>query len=115
MPTIIQDYLPFAVLIFVVLSIRLDRASFRNFALVAIGALIAWTVSPTNSPGGRVVCYFLLALAAAMSPLQPVFVWTLKSVRRSPGQESRPAESIHTVTNPDPIEVLHDPHDAIVE
>lgn len=107
-----QDYLPLAVLIFVVLSIRLDRASVRNFALVAIGALIAWSVAPTTSPWGKVVCYFLLALATVMSPLQRVFVWVLNSVRHMAGQESKP---IHTVTNPDPIEVLHDPHDAIVE
>lgn len=115
MSTMVQECLPFAVLAFVVLSVRLDRASFRNFALVAIGALIAWSVSPTSLPWGRAIRILLLALAVAMSPLAPSLVRALKNLLFKGLRQPNPARLIRTVTNPDPINILHNPPGAEVE
>ncbi|KUI70689.1 Serine/threonine-protein phosphatase 6 regulatory ankyrin repeat subunit B [Cytospora mali] len=115
MLTTVQEYQPFAVLVFIFLSIRLDRASFQNFALVAVGALAAWSVSPANLPWGQAICSFLLALTIAMSPLAPVLVRTFKRLLPKTFQEPEFAMPVRTLTNPDPINVLWDPPGANVD
>ncbi|KAI1660708.1 hypothetical protein F4813DRAFT_261661 [Daldinia decipiens] len=80
MPTVSQEYLPFVVLAFVLLSIRLDRISIRNFISVTIGAVTVWIISPPHSPWGKTISFIILGLAIAMSPLRSFLVRTVKNM-----------------------------------
>ena len=111
-----QEYLPFAVLVFVCLSIRLDRASIRNFLSVTVGALTVWVISPAHSPWGKAISLGLAAMAVAMSPLWPPLVKAMKNLPRGVEESGSKAHRLkRALTNPDPISVLHNPPDAEVE
>lgn len=111
-----QEYLPFAILIFVCLSFRLEQASLRNFLSVTVGVLTVWVISPAHSPWGKVVSFGLMALAVAMSPIGPPVVRAVGALRQSTKEgRSKPSELIRALTNPDPINVLCNPPDAEVE
>jgi len=105
--TMVQEYIPPAVLVIILLSIRLDRASFRNFVSVTLGAATAWAASPGNA-----ISYVLLALAVAISPLgPPLHRAALKIVTAKTAGKSKSS----SLSNPNPINILHDTPDAIVE
>lgn len=108
----VREYIPFAILVIISLSIRLDRASFRNFASVTIGAAAAWAVSPGNA-----ISFILLALAVAISPLGPPLLRAaLKILTAKTAGKPKSSRLVRVLSsNPDPINVLHDPPDAIVE
>lgn len=113
------EYLPFVVLMFVSLSIRLDRASFRNSLSVFVGTLTLWVISPAQSPWGKAVSLMLLGLAIAMTPLGALLLQILKPVflRTSDTTSAGPEHQVTGVTseNPKLINKLADPPDADVE
>ncbi|KAL7809400.1 ankyrin repeat-containing domain protein [Trichoderma aethiopicum] len=123
----LEESIPFVVPIFILLSIRLGQHSIRNFVSVTVGALTVWAVPPAFSPWGRVISSGLFCLAFSMSPFGPLLVWAiknmlLKSLRYAPGSlvpeglsQSTSRKLKRALTNPDPIKILHDPPDAIVD
>ncbi|KAI1146836.1 hypothetical protein F4825DRAFT_466221 [Nemania diffusa] len=122
-----QEYVPFVVLLFICLSIRLGRASLRNLISVTVGALTVWVISPAHSSFGKAISFGVLGLAIAMSPFGPPlfrfmksllsrsFQYAPKSVQPKSLREPKPGRISRVLTNPDPINVLHDEPDAEVD
>ena len=94
----VQYFLPPILLVIILLSLRTDTPSFRNWIIVVLGALAAWAVTPSASSWGMAICLGLLVLAIVLSPLQKIFF------RASAGRYS-----------PNPINVLYNPPDAQYE
>lgn len=124
-----EELIPFVVLIFILLSIRLGQRSIRNFVSVAIGAFTVWIISPASSTWGRFISTILLGLTIFMSPFGPLFIWALKNllskglqyaptglvpqIFREPTRGTRQRRE-HAYAGP-PIRTLHDPRDADIE
>lgn len=121
------EYLPFVVLMFVFLSVRLDRATVWNSLSVIAGAFTLFVISPAQSPWGIAVSWMLLVLAVAMTPLGGFLFKTLKlfflgstqnlSLTLSPTTSADFGRQIagETLKNPKLINKLTDPSDAEVE
>ena len=134
-----NQYLPFAVLILILLSLRTSQPSIRNFVTAMFGAVIAWFVTPANSAWGIAASFGLTALAFALSPFMTplseavrkavptILRWAKMrisedegSTRDEPVSEdtkltSEDAEPVPTPKNPPPMNTLHDPPGATVE
>jgi hypothetical protein len=63
-----NDYVPFLVFLLTIISIRISQPSIKNSVRAALGAVIAWCLSPTKSLSGQVISLGLMVFAFALSP-----------------------------------------------
>ncbi|CAD6441286.1 cb3ba11b-506d-45aa-9e63-7c7903804476 [Sclerotinia trifoliorum] len=122
----LRKYRAIAIFILVLLSIRINKSSLRNFLTVAIGAGIAWTATPSHSRSGVMISRALIVLAIAMSPVPSVLQFTARQIIQKSLSKSKPKngqnrsntsaiEDIPAPSNPDPIKILHNPANATVD